>query len=116
MPLIKLSVKSRVEATKKRAREESVARLASLIYWYQDLFRAEFAADPPVKVPPLKVQIKEGIEPVMARSKRCRPLHSNILKEHILSQEEHNLVYRNPDSRWGSAPRIVAEKMSATIE
>nr|CCA17443.1 PREDICTED: RETRotransposonlike family member (retr1)like putative [Albugo laibachii Nc14] len=50
------------------------------------------------------------MEPVLARSRRYPPLHRDYLKEHISSLEKYNLVYRNSDSRWGSAPRIVSNK------
>lgn len=46
----------------------------------------------------------------MARSRHYPPLHRDFLREHISSLEEHSLMYRNPDSRWGSAARIVAKK------
>nr|CCA26204.1 AlNc14C357G10961 [Albugo laibachii Nc14] len=99
-----------VEAGEKRAKEESLSRLTSLLCRYQDVFSLKFAADPPFKVPPLKVQQKEGTEPVMARFRRYQPLHGDYLKEHISSLEKHSLVYRNSDLRWGSANRIVEKK------
>lgn len=105
-----------VESGANGAREESHSRLTSLLYRYQDLFRVGFAADPPsVKVPPLKVQIKGRIEPVIAISRRYPLLHHDFLLEHIPSLEEHNLVHLIPDPRWGSAARIVAKKTSEAI-
>lgn len=70
----------------------------------------KLAAGPPVKIPPLKIQIKERIKPVMVRSRRFPPLHRDFIRKHISSLEEQNLMYRNPDSRWGSASRIAAKK------
>lgn len=70
----------------------------------------DFDSGNPVIIPPLKVQIKEGVEPVMARSRRYPPLDRYLLAQHISSLEEHSLMYWNPVSRWGSAPRILAKK------
>lgn len=62
----------------------------------------DLAADPPLKVPPLKIQIKEVIELVMATSRQFPPLHRVSLKEHLPSPEEHSLMYRISDSCWSS--------------
>ena len=66
--------------------------------------------DPPVKVKQLKVKLKEGSAPNMAKSRRYAPLHRDYMIKHLSELVEHDLVYRNLDSRWGSAPRIVGKK------
>ena len=89
---------------------KGVKGLQEILGQYEDVFRVEFSNDAPVKVPPMKVRIKEGCEPIMSRSRRYPPLHRDYMREHMEDLEQHGLVRRNPDSRWGSAPRIVTKK------
>ena len=88
----------------------TIERMKDLFIRYHDIFRVEFAVDPPVKVEPLKVRLKEGSVPIMAKSRRYPPLHRDHIDRHLSDLMEHDLVYRNPDSRWGNAPRIVGKK------
>jgi transposase InsO family protein len=90
--------------------EKGVQRLERMLEEYRDVFRIEFANDPPVEVDPMKVQIKPESAPVMCKSRRYPPLHRQFLQEHMEELERNGLVERNPDSRWGSAPRIVPKK------
>nr|CCA27097.1 AlNc14C455G11757 [Albugo laibachii Nc14] len=89
---------------------ESVDRLKDMFIKYGGIFRVEFSADPSVKVAPLQVIFKEGSTPIMAKSRRYPPLHRNYMDNHLTDLMEHDLIYRNPDSRWGIVPRIVEKK------
>ena len=89
---------------------EDAQRLESMLEEYRDVFRIEFANDPPIKVEPMKVNIKPDALPVMCKSRRYPPLHRQFLRDHMEDLEEHDLVERNPEAIWGSAPRIVPKK------
>ena len=43
----------------------------------------------------------------METSRRYAPLHKDYMDNHLM---EHDLMYRNSDSRWVGAPRIVEKK------
>nr|CCA24593.1 AlNc14C248G9589 [Albugo laibachii Nc14] len=89
---------------------ELVDRLKDMFIKYGDIFRVEFALEPPVKVAPLQDLLEEGSTPFMTNSRRQPPLHRNYMDKHLADLMEHDLIYRNLDSRWGIAPRIVAKK------
>jgi hypothetical protein len=89
---------------------EDARRLEGMLEEYRDVFRIEFANDPPIKVDPMKVNIKPDAMPVMCKSRRYPPLHREFLREHMEDLENHDLVARNPEAIWGSAPRIVPKK------
>nr|CCA17015.1 PREDICTED: similar to OSJNBa0011F23.1 putative [Albugo laibachii Nc14] len=94
MDTVRTILKSRLEEVKAAgASKSSVDRLELVLAKYENVFRVEFAADPPVKVPALKVRLKEGVEPIMAGSRRKTRFN--------LSQSRLTL---------GSAPRIVSKK------
>jgi hypothetical protein len=90
--------------------ETGCQRLERLLDEHRDVFRVGFSNDPPVKVEPMKVQIKSDAAYVMCKSRRYPPLHRQFLQEHMEDLERNGLVIRNPESRWGSAPRIVPKK------
>ena len=90
--------------------EIGTERLRVMLRERKAVFRVEFANDEPVKVTPMKVKLKEGAEPVMCRSRRYPPLHRDYMKKHMEELEANGLVFKNPDARWGSAPRIVPKK------
>ncbi|RHY95767.1 hypothetical protein DYB31_008298 [Aphanomyces astaci] len=69
-----------------------------------------FGRDPPVKVEPLKVRLKEGAVPVKSGLRRYPPTHMTFLEKHVWELERAGLVYRNTRSRCASAPRIVPKK------
>uniref|UniRef100_H3GWP3 Reverse transcriptase domain-containing protein n=1 Tax=Phytophthora ramorum TaxID=164328 RepID=H3GWP3_PHYRM len=89
---------------------DCVETLQQLLVRYCDIFRLAFGNDPPIKVPPLKIRLKQGARPVKAKARRYPPLHREYLEKHLNELLDHGLVYINHRSRWASAPRIVAKK------
>ena len=101
MDSVRTILKSRLEEVKAAgASKSSVDRLELVLAKYENVFRVEFATDPPVKVPALKLRLKEGVEPIMARSRRYPPMHRDYLENHLENLEKLDLIYRNLDSRW----------------
>ncbi len=98
------------EAVESGLSAEGVERLRKMLHTYWDVFRMEFADDPPLSVPPMEVKMPEAATPVMCRSSRYSPIHHKYFEEHMAELERRGLVYKNPESRWGSAPRVVSKK------
>ncbi|ETV78978.1 hypothetical protein H257_07762 [Aphanomyces astaci] len=89
---------------------EAVEQLRDLLMEFRDVFRLKFGRNPPVKVEPLKVRLKEGSVPVKSGLRRYPPTHMAFLEKHVRELEEAGLVYRSTRSCWASAPRIVPKK------
>ncbi|KAE9043464.1 hypothetical protein PR003_g6175 [Phytophthora rubi] len=111
-----------IATLEKRARDAASAglgkalqpRLREILYVRLDTFRLEFGNDPPVKVAPLQVRIKPGTVPTKAYARRAPPLDREFLERHVGKLLASGLVYRNPRSRWASAPRIARKKEQDT--
>jgi hypothetical protein len=89
-------------------------KLREILHARVDGFRLEFGHDPPVKVAPLLVRLKPGAEPARASVRRMPPNDREFLERHVAALQEAGLVFRNPRSRWASAPRIVRKKEQDT--
>ncbi|KAH9094099.1 hypothetical protein Ae201684P_016714 [Aphanomyces euteiches] len=87
-----------------------VDELRRILRAYQDVFRLDFGKDPPVKVAPLKVRLKEGAVPVKVGLRRYPPAHMDYLRQHVAELEAAGLIYRNNRATWAAAPRIVPKK------
>lgn len=97
-------------ATKMGLTLDGRAKLVALLHLRVDCFRVEFGNDPPVRVAPLKVRLKEGAKPVKAQPRRYSPTDRAFLDRHTRALLKHGLVYLNHRSRWASAPNIVRKK------
>jgi hypothetical protein len=63
-----------------------------------------------VNVEPLLVRLKPDVRPTKAQVRRMPPNDREFLERHVASLLGAGLVFRNPRSRWASAPRIVRKK------
>nr|KAE8948254.1 hypothetical protein PF009_g2163 [Phytophthora fragariae] len=81
------------------------ARLKAILSTRQDVFRLQFDDDPPVRVAPLQVRLKQGVTPTKSLPRRYSPDDRAFPKRHVDA-----LVFRNPCSRWAWARRIVRKK------
>ncbi|KAF0710364.1 hypothetical protein AaE_012560 [Aphanomyces astaci] len=70
----------------------AVEQLQDLLMEFRDVFRLKFGRDPPVKVEPLKVRLKEGVEPVKSGLRCYPPIHMAFLEKHVRELEEVGLV------------------------
>jgi len=98
------------EAAENGLSEKGQKRLREMLEEYREVFRVSFAKDPPIDVEPMEIKLRPDAKPVMARSRRYPPLHRKFLQEHMEELERNGLVYKNPEARWGSAPRIVPKR------
>ncbi|ETN01924.1 hypothetical protein PPTG_23990 [Phytophthora nicotianae INRA-310] len=95
-------------------REAEVEQLRLLLLEFQDVFRTSFGHDPPVRVEPLRVRLREGATPVRTNARRYPPAHMEYLEQHVGELLDAGLVYVNPRSRWASPPRIVSKSTPGT--
>ncbi len=86
---------------------EYAARLEVLLAKYKDVFRLSLGRDPPVAMPPLKVHLVDGAKPVRCKARRYSLPQREFMQTHVKELEAAGFVYRNPSSRWASAPLIV---------
>jgi hypothetical protein len=83
------------------------------VFSYQDIFRlAQGTKDPPVRVPPMKVALKEGAVPVRMGFRRYSDIVRQYMKSETDRQLKGGLAYLNPTSRWVSMPFIVRKKVA----
>ncbi|KAE8980295.1 hypothetical protein PR002_g24168 [Phytophthora rubi] len=93
---------------------DQVTRLEGLFLEYRDVFRVSFGTDPPVRVEPLRVRVREGAAPVRINARRYPPVYMQYLDEHVQELLDNGLAYVNPSSRWASPPRIVTKNEPGT--
>ncbi|KAG6622734.1 Retrotransposon protein, Ty3-gypsy subclass [Phytophthora cinnamomi] len=108
-------LKERVqEAADAGLAEPLVTQLRELLIKYRDVFRVSFGQDPPIRVEPLRVRVRDGATPVRISARRYPPAHMQYLDQHVDELLASGLVYTNPSSRWASPPRIVAKQEPGT--
>jgi hypothetical protein len=87
------------------------AALRGLLTEHFDVFRLGWKeGDTPVKVEPLRVNVKPGAVPTACKQRRYSPLQTQFLERFQAEIVAHGLGYVNPRSRWASAPRLVPKK------
>ena len=74
---------------------------------FKDIWRVKLGADPPAKVPPMYVRLKPGATPYKAANRRYPPLHRKFMRERLQELVDLDMVYRNNQSRFGSAVHVV---------
>ncbi|KAF0721467.1 hypothetical protein Ae201684P_011981 [Aphanomyces euteiches] len=79
--------------------EVEAQQLHTLLAEFHDVVRIRFGCDPPVKVAPLKVHLKDGAIPVKSGLRRYPPARVAFLEKHVRELEKAGLVYRNRRSR-----------------
>ena len=87
--------------------------LQSLVREYRDIFRSQLGSDPPAKIPPMKISLKPGAKPYRAKPRKYSPSQAAFLRKKVEQLLELGLVYRNPSSRWASAPHLVPKPNSS---
>jgi hypothetical protein len=73
----------------------------------KDIFRLKFGADPPAKVKPLVIKLRDGAEPVRMSSRKCAPPQLKLVRNKIRELEELCLVYKNTRAEWESPLQIL---------
>jgi hypothetical protein len=82
-------------------------QLRDLLLRYSDVFRLEHGRDPPVDMPPLRVNLRNDAKPDRCKAQRYGPEQRAFMDSHVDQLEKAGLVYKNTRSRWCSSPLIV---------
>lgn len=85
------------------------ARLRDILNPHIDIFRVGLSSGPPVKLPPLKIQLLPDAHPVRVKLRNHSEDQRKFLKEFVENQERYEHVYRNPTAIWASAAHLVPE-------
>jgi hypothetical protein len=87
--------------------EPLAKELGAILVEFADVFRLTLGRDPPVKMPPLKVHLKPGAQPVKCKARRYSLPQREFMQRHVQELMDAGFIYRNPRSRWCCAPLIV---------
>lgn len=82
-----------------KAKEE---RLRTIVYMF-DIWRITMGRDPPARVTPLKVALKENATPFRCKPRRYTPQQKAFLEQFNKELEKLGWVFKNNQSRWASA-------------
>lgn len=95
------------EAVRNGLPTDHTETLTHLINEYRDIFRSRLGSDPPARVPPMKISLKKGVKPFKAKQRRYSVAQNSFLRDKTNQLLRLGLAYRNPSSRWASAPLII---------
>jgi len=73
------------------------------------VFRVRLGADGPAKVDPLRVMLRDGVEPYRAGARRYSDEQLAVFREHIKDLLDKEFIYRNNSSRWVCLALIVCK-------
>ncbi|CAK4113533.1 unnamed protein product, partial [Aphanomyces euteiches] len=108
---VKLVLAQKVEKAANRGMSTAgFARLTQLLKKFEDVFRVDFASDPPVRDKPLVVRIKPDAVPLRCKTRRYAPSQMDYIRKHFAELLKYGLATKNKDSRWASPPRVVPKK------
>jgi len=86
---------------------EGAASLKSLLHEFKDVLRVRLGNDPPAKVEPMKIEIKENSKPFRAKSRRYPPEAREYMDSFTSKIIEYGFGKVNTNAQWVSAPVIV---------
>ena len=90
---------------------DSVESMKTLLIEYEEIWRLRLGSDPPVKVTPMKCELKPGFEPYKAANRRYSPLVQDFMKVETERQIKWRFAYQNPESQWASSPFCVRKRV-----
>jgi hypothetical protein len=88
--------------------EEYRDKLSVIVRRY-DIWRIELGNDPPARVPPMEIRLKQGVDPFKCRPRKYPPEQELFMKTFNAKLEELGWVRRNPTSRW-ACPAMAIKK------
>eukprot|EP00644_Phytophthora_capsici_P014119 jgi/Phyca11/98759/e_gw1.3.486.1 len=91
---------------------DKLDRLRTIVHAY-DVWRLTLQDDPPARVPPLEVRLREGARPTRCKPRRYPPHIRKFLHDFNSRLVKLGLVYENSDSRWASP--VLPVKKSADL-
>lgn len=88
---------------------EGHEKLQVMLNKYLDIMRVRLCADPPAKVAPLQIQLKQGARPYRATQRRYAPKQRQFLIDTVRKLEKVGALYKNPQAKWAS-PALAVNK------
>ncbi|KAG3095918.1 hypothetical protein PI125_g16132 [Phytophthora idaei] len=76
-----------------------------------DLWRVWLGADPPARVPPMRIRFKQGVKPYRCKARKYPPEVRRFVEDFNNKLVEHGWVYENRVSRW-ACPVLPVRKSS----
>ncbi|KAF0761984.1 hypothetical protein AaE_003363 [Aphanomyces astaci] len=87
--------------------DDFATALWALLFRYEDVFRLSLDRDPLANMAPLRVTLKAGAESVLCKARRYSKEQRDFMSKHVEELQAAGLCYRNPRTKWCSAPLIV---------
>ena len=107
--LLEWAVKMADKAKSQGLSQTGHNRLTKMLAANLDLFRTVMSGDPPIKVEPMRTELKPGAVPYRCKPRHYTPEQQKFLEEMTETLEKHGLIYMNLDSKWAS-PVLVVRK------
>jgi hypothetical protein len=85
--------------------------MRALFIEYEEIWRIRLGSDPPVKISPMRCELKPGFEPYKASSRRYSPLAQEFMEVETERQIKWGFAYLNPSSQWASSPFCVRKRV-----
>jgi len=100
--------------------EEGTSMSEKLLAEFRDIFRIRLGPDPPAKVAPLQIRLKENARPHRATQRRYAPAQRAFISSTVRNLVSVQAIYANPKARWASPALAVAkpgaEKFRFTVD
>jgi len=87
--------------------DDGAEKLRQLLREYDDVLRIRLGNDPPAKVSPMKIRIREGSRPSIARSRKTTPAKRVYMKSFVNKLEKYGFIRPITNPAWVSAPHLV---------
>lgn len=87
--------------------------LKTLLMEFEDIFRVRLGKTPPARVEPMKVKLKLGARPTIAKARRYKADQRNFLNKYMEELERMGFVVKNNAAQWASAPLLVPKESKA---
>lgn len=84
-------------------------QLTHMLHDFKDVFRINLNPDPPAKVAPLRIKVKENGGPRRSPQRRYAPMQRVFIANTIRQLEQVGAVYKNPTAKWAS-PALAVQK------
>ena len=98
------------EASKNYITVEGDVKLSELLDEYRDIFRIGLTLDPPAKVEPMEIRLKDDRRPVGATQRRYSVPKGELIENTIRRLENAGAVYHNPKAKWASLALAVTNQ------
>ncbi|OWZ09958.1 hypothetical protein PHMEG_00017261 [Phytophthora megakarya] len=90
------------------------SKLRAIVFKH-DVWRLTLGDDPPAKVDPLEIRLKEGAKSIKSKPRQYPPAVRTFMREFNSKLVELGWVYENPTSRWAS-PVLPVRKAGMSVD